>query len=629
MTRQRKYPVGAEVGVGGTHFRVWAPQARAVAVVFAPDAGLTGLDLAREAGGYFSGWVAGARAGMRYRFSRDGAGYPDPASRYQPEGPHGWSELVDPGQFPWTDEGWRGRPPAELVIYELHVGTFTAEGTWAAAAERLPALADLGVTMLEIMPVAEFPGRFGWGYDGVDLFAPTRLYGPPDDVRRFVSRAHALGLAVILDVVYNHLGPDGNYLREFSADYFSVKYANEWGAPLNFDGENSGPVREFFVTNARYWIEEFHLDGLRLDATQQMYDASPTHVIAEISAAARAAAPGRHIFLVGENETQHAALVRSPAQGGTGLDALWNDDFHHVAVVAATGRAEAYYSGYRGGAQEFVSAVKHGFLYQGQWYQWQRQRRGRTAFDLQPRNFVTFLQNHDQVANSLRGQRLHQLTSPARWRALTAVLLLSPQIPLLFQGQEFAASTPFLYFADHAAELGRQVRDGRRQFLRQFPTIALPESDELLADPGAETTFRRSVLDPEEARRNDWAVQLHRDLLRLRREEPPVAHPARVDGAVLGEHAFVLRFFGEGDDRILVVNLGADLRLSPAPEPLLAPRDERGWRIVWSSESPGYGGNGMPPLETTAGWLLPADAAVLLAPDANPTLPDAKLSEKN
>jgi maltooligosyltrehalose trehalohydrolase len=585
--------------------------------------------LEREEGSYFSGVIPTARAGDRYRFKLEHGSFPDPASRFQPEGPHGASAIVDP-RFEWTDSGWRGRPLRELVLYELHLGTFTPEGTWRSAMEQLPELARCGITMIELMPVADFPGEFGWGYDGVDLFAPSRLYGTPDDARRFIDRAHALGIAVILDVVYNHVGPDGNYLREFSDHYFSRRYANEWGDPLNFDCEHCQSVREFFITNARYWIEEYHFDGLRLDATQQMFDASPVHILAEISAAARQAGAGREIFVVGENESQHGELVRSRAQGGCELDALWNDDFHHVAMVAATGRAEAYYSGYRGVAQEFVSAAKRGFLYQGQWYQWQKQRRGRPALDLGPRHFVTFLQNHDQIANALRGERLHQLTSRGRLRALTALLLLSPQIPLLFQGQEFAASAPFLYFADHQGELREKVAAGRHAFLRQFPTIACPESAAVFAQPGDRETFLKCQLALSERDSHAEVYRLHQDLLRIRKTEPAIPGATDFDGAVLGDRAFVLRYFGpEGDDRLLIVNLGMDLQFHPAPEPLLAPRNGGGWQTLWSSEAPDYGGCGTPPLETNSGWLIPGEAAFLLKPHDDGTLPSAKFSEKD
>jgi maltooligosyltrehalose trehalohydrolase len=467
------------------------------------------------------------------------------------------------------------------------------------------------------MPVAEFPGRFGWGYDGVDLFAPTRLYGTPEDFRAFVDRAHVLGLGVILDVVYNHFGPDGNYLKEFSPDYFTDQYENEWGEAINFDGSNCRAVREFFIANARYWIEEFHLDGLRLDATQQIFDSSPRNIMAEITAAVRDAARGRRTFVVAENELQHTQLARPVSEGGFGMDALWNDDFHHSAIVALTGRAEAYYSDHRGEAQEFISAAKHGYLFQGQWYSWQQQRRGTPTRGMHPLQFVTFIENHDQVANSLRGLRLHQRTNPAAYRAMTALLLLGPWTPMLFQGQDFAASAPFLYFADHHSELAKLVSRGRRQFLGQFSSISALAEDEFACDPAREEDFLRCKLDFSEREKNATQYRLHRDLLKLRRNDPVFRNPRSggVDGAVLGDKAFVLRFFGEsGDDRLLLVNLGRDLPLSPLPEPLLAPPEGCEWKIVWSSEDLAYGGCGTPPLDTEENWRLPGQATLALAP---------------
>ena len=571
--------------------------------------------LEAEGNGYFAGWIAEARPGERYRLSLDDAAYPDPASRFQPEGPHGPSEIINPAEFTWTDRGWRGRPTEELVVYELHLGTFTPEGTWAAASARLPQLQRLGITALEIMPVADFPGRFGWGYDGVNHFAPCRLYGRPDDARAFVDRAHALGLMVILDVVYNHFGPDGNFLTAFSRDYVSAQHRSEWGDTFNFDGPNSGPVREMVVSNARYWIDEYHFDGLRLDATQQIIDASPVHIIQELGQAARQAAADRQIYLVGENEPQDGRLARPASAGGCGLDALWNDDFHHSALVAATGRTEAYFLDHRGSAQEFVSALKYGFLYQGQHYWWQNQRRGTPALDLGSLRFVHFLENHDQVANTLRGLRLHQQTDPGTLRALTAVLLLGPSTPLLFQGQEFGSSAPFLYFADHHEELNTLVAQGRTKYLLQFRSAASPECAPYIPIPSRSDTFARCKLDWSEAERNAALLQLHTDLLRLRREDPTLSRRGRWDGAVLSPDAFVMRVFGSGhDDRLLIVNLGKDLRYQPAPEPLLAPPLQRGWTVLWSSEAPEYGGCGTAPPETNHGWLLPGRSAMLLAP---------------
>ncbi|MES2936592.1 MAG: malto-oligosyltrehalose trehalohydrolase [Pseudomonadota bacterium] len=615
---RRRLPIGAEYnGDRGTAFRVWAPLARAVEVVIDGQA----WPLAAQQDGYFAGEVHDARSGMRYRLRLDGGdAFPDPASRFQPEGPHGPSEIVDPSAFEWTDTAWPGLRPQGQVLYEMHVGTFTRDGTYEAAAEHFAYLKDLGITCIELMPVNEFNGPFGWGYDGVDLFAPTRLYGRPDDLRRFVDRAHAAGLGVILDVVYNHFGPSGNYLARFSSGYTSSRNANEWGESIDFDGADSAPVREFFIANAGYWIDEFHFDGLRLDATQCMFDSGSSHVIAEMVQRARKAAGRRAVFLTAENEPQHAQLARPPAQGGFGLDALWNDDFHHSATAAATGFADAYYSETRGTPQELISAVKWGFLYQGQFYAWQDKRRGQPALDLPSRAFITFLQNHDQVANSARGQRMHELAAPGRLRALTALWLLAPGTPLFFQGQEFAASSPFLYFARHGDALDALVGKGRADFLAQFQNVDNPQGRALLPVPSDPATFERCRLDHGERAhgRHAEVLRLHRDLLRLRKSERVFAAQdgSRVHGAVLGPEAFVLRYLGDRgeDDRLVVVNLGATLPLRPMPEPLLAPPEGLRWMLSWHSEDPQYGGNGMKEPDGEHSWSLPPHALAVLAP---------------
>jgi maltooligosyltrehalose trehalohydrolase len=577
------------------------------------------VPLSPEPGGYFSGTAERSAAGSRYRLRLDGESqtYPDPASRFQPEGPHGPSEVIDTSAFRWTDGSWRGVPPEGQIVYEMHIGTFTREGTWAAAAAELSELARAGVTVIEVMPVADFPGRFGWGYDGVDLFAPTRLYGRPEEFQGFVNTAHAHSLGVILDVVYNHLGPDGNYLKLFSEDYFTNRYENEWGEPINFDGQNSGPVREFFLANAAYWIDAYHLDGLRLDATQQTFDASPEHILAAVARTVREAAGRRSTFLVAENEPQNSRIVRPPEQGGYGLDSLWNDDFHHSAMVALTGCREGYYTDYRGAPQEFISSAKYGYLFQGQRYRWQKKRRGTPAWGLRPAQLVNYTQNHDQVANSSRGTRGHLLTSPGRWRAMTALLLLAPGTPMLFQGQEFAASSPFLYFADHHARLADKVRNGRAEFLAQFPSMGTPEMQARLHDPADPFEFERCKLDLAERERHAEWYRLHQDLIRLRRDDAVfrAQRPGGVDGAVLAAEAFLLRYFGAGgNDRLLLVNLGRDLRLEIAPEPLLAPPDGAIWRLLWSSEDPRYGGCGTPHPETEEYWRIPGHAALVLAP---------------
>jgi maltooligosyltrehalose trehalohydrolase len=612
----RRLPVGVEtVGSDQVHARVWAPAAQELAIV------LDGRDvpLSAETGGYFSGQTEG-KAGSRYGFrvNRSERLYPDPASRFQPDGPHGLSEVVDPGAFTWSDRTWPGVSLAGQVLYELHTGTFTPQGTWTAAAAELEELAQIGITVIELMPIAEFDGRFGWGYDGVDLFAPSHLYGRPNDLRAFVDRAHAAGIGVILDVVYNHLGPVGNYLRVFSESYFTDKYENEWGDAINFDGADAGPVREFFIANAGYWIDEYHLDGLRLDATQQIFDSSSRNVMAEIGDRVRERAGKRRTIIVAENEPQDTRLVRPAAQGGFGLDALWNDDLHHSAMVAVTGRAEAYYSDTTGEPQEFVSAAKYGYLFQGQYYHWQRKSRGTPGLDLPPSRFVVYLQNHDQVANSARGLRAHQLSSPGRWRAITAYLLLTPGTPMLFQGQEFSASSPFLYFAHHDAELAAAVRTGRAEFLSQFPSVLDYMAQQELDDPADERTFMRCKLDFSERETNGSAYAMHRDLLALRRSRTAFRsqRAGGVDGAVLSRSAFVLRYFTEmiEDTRVLIVNLGCDLTRPSYSDPLLAPPADRDWVVEWSSEDPRYGGGGTPDLSVPGRWCLPGESAIVLAP---------------
>jgi maltooligosyltrehalose trehalohydrolase len=606
--------MGAQLDSDGARFRVWAQGHKKIAVQ------LNNVEhsLTEESEGFFSGHVAGARASDLYSFEVDGQGpFPDPASRYQPRGPHGPSQLIDPSKFEWKDQAWGGVIIEGQIVYELHVGTFTPEGTWQAAAQQLPFLAELGVTILEIMPVADFAGEFGWGYDGVNLFAASRNYGTPDDFRMFVDRAHQHRIGVILDVVYNHVGPEGNYLPHFSEYYFAKDLKTDWGTAINFFGEHSGPVREFYLANAAFWIKEYHLDGLRIDATQNIYDKSKDHILTAIGRSARKAADKRSIILIGENEPQQVNLIRSESDGGHGMDALWNDDFHHSAMVSATGKKDAYYNDYLGSAQELLSAVKYGFLYQGQWYSWQKKRRGTPLFGTKPAAMVAFLQNHDQVANTARGHRLHQLTIPGRLKALTALTLLAPSTPMLLQGQEFAASTPFLYFADAGGKLAELIRKGRADFLDQWRSLKLREVE--YSDACARATFDKCKLDFSERESHAELYALHKDLIHLRKTQPVFSRQDRnFDGAVLGPETFILRFFSTSfkDDRLLVVNLGRDLNFNPAPEPLLAPPEGRAWSILWSSDSSKYGGDGTAPLDSELNWIIPGHCAVVLEPTA-------------
>ncbi|HTD56389.1 MAG TPA: malto-oligosyltrehalose trehalohydrolase [Silvibacterium sp.] len=611
--------IGAIPTPRGTHFRVWAPIASGVEVVFTESGARH--PLAPEASGYFAGVVPSTHAGDRYRFSLDGGeAFPDPASRCQPEGPHGPSEIVDPGAFRWSEHetNWPGVSLGGQVFYELHIGTFTPEGTYAAAAREFARLRELGITVLECMPLAEFAGSVGWGYDGVDLFSPFHGYGRPDDLRRMIDAAHQHGLGIIIDVVYNHLGPDGNYLVKYSDRYFSENHT-EWGASINFDGEDSRPVREFFLANVAHWISEYHFDGLRLDATQSVQDngSHGVHILTEIGRRAREAAAGRSVLLIAENEPQDSCLICSVEEGGFGLDGVWNDDFHHSAVVALTGRREAYFSDHLGRPQEFISSAKYGYLYQGQYYSWQKNARGTSSLHVDSSAFITFLENHDQIANLGRSLHLRLLSSPARYRAMTGLWLLSPGTPMFFQGQEYGAETPFHYFADHAGDLAESVTRGRREFMLQFADQDTPEMRACSSDPENQETYLKSRLDPSEQQRFPEIVRLHTDLLALRRDDPVLNHRigSFLDGAVLSDHCFVLRYVTSvGEDRLLVVNFGVTLDLPHLPEPLVAPPAGCAWQARWSSERPEYGGSGSYVPDRFGPWHIIGECTQLLVP---------------
>src|SRR5947209_547351 len=619
---QRRQPIGAEViGKDETHFRIWAPKAREIDVVLEDGTSSEPIfyPLTPEAGGYFSGAVnVGADSRYRFRVNRGENFYPDPASRFQPQGPHGPSCIVDPGQFRWADTNWPGVTLKGQIFYEMHIGTFTKEGTWCAAVEQLPELARVGITVVEMMPVAEFPGKFGWGYDGVNLFAPSHLYGTPDDLRAFIDRAHSLGVAVILDVVYNHFGPDGNYLGIFSDDYLIREKENEWGNAINFDGPNSGPVREFFITNGRYWVEEFHLDGFRFDATHAIRDQSTEYIIGAVGRAAREAAGSRSILLIAENDLQEAKMAQPSREGGDDLDGMWNDDFHHSAVVALTGRNEAYFADYRGTPQEFISAVKYGFLYQAQARSRRKALRGTPTFGISPEVFVCFLENHDQIANTGPGQRLRFQTSPRRYRAMIALLLLGPWTPLLFQGQEFGASSPFLFFADIGdASVRDAIRKGRAEWLAPFLSLTEDQTWRTLPAPDDPEVFASCKLNFSERKNNRELYDLYIDLLKLRREDSRLRQQSAggIDGAVLGPASFVLRYFSaNNDDRLLLINLGASQVLRPASEPFLAPPSGCTWETLWTSNSPRYGGAGAVAIANEERWLLPDESGIALRP---------------
>jgi maltooligosyltrehalose trehalohydrolase len=514
MRRAHDMPFGAAPrGDGQFAFRLWAPGEPRVVL----EVGEAIAPMVRRDDGWHEVTLA-ASPGARYRYRlADGVAVPDPASRFNPADVHGASQLVDPREYLWRDAGWRGRPWQDAVIYELHVGTFTPPGTFAAARERLAELAALGITAIELMPVADFPGARNWGYDGVLPFAPDASYGTPNELKALVDAAHGHGLMVLLDVVYNHFGPDGNYLHAYCPQFFNRRRRTPWGAAINFDGPDSRTVRDFYVHNALYWIEEYALDGLRLDAVHAMRDDSEPHIVCEIARALRAG-PGRerHVHLVLENDANQARYL------GPCATAQWNDDLHHAAHVLVTGETDGYYADFAERALErFGRALAEGFVYQGEPSAFRDgERRGEPSAHLPSPAFVSFLQSHDQVGNRALGERLHALGDPARERAALASLLLSPHVPMLFMGEEFAAATPFLYFCDFGPELARAVAKGRREEFSRFAAFADPRARAAIPDPGSAETFARSKLDwPCRARApHRERLALVRELLRLRRE---------------------------------------------------------------------------------------------------------------
>ncbi len=491
---------------GGARFRVWAPAESAVKLRVARHA--APLPMKKLPAGWHQVDLRDVIAGDRYAFElADGAVAPDPASRFQPDDVHGWSELMPESHYPWSVP-WKGRPWEELVICELHVGTFTPEGTFRAVIDKLDHLACSGITAIEIMPVADFPGRRNWGYDGVFLYAPDSSYGRPDDLRALVDAAHERGIAVLLDVVYNHFGPEGNYLPRLAPAFFTNKHSTPWGAAINFDDAQSGTVREFFVQNAVYWLREFHLDGLRLDAVHAIHDDSVTHLLDDIAQEVREAIPDRPVHLVLENEENDTRPLLQNRHGKQRYTAQWNDDIHHTLHVAATGEANAYYEEYRGNDTLLARSIAEGFAFQGEVMKFRGRARGKPSKALPPSAFVSFLQNHDQVGNRAFGERLTQLATPQALRAVAAVQLLAPQVPMLFMGEEWGTRQPFQFFCDFHGELADAVRKGRREEFKRFPEFADPVMRERIPDPQAESTFLNSRLRWDERSLPEHAATL-------------------------------------------------------------------------------------------------------------------------
>ncbi len=593
-------PIGSLPDSCGTRFRVWAENARhtVTLILYERDGKTISAQhpMIPDDHGYFSLSVAGVKPGTRYRYQIDDRPpLPDPASRAQPDGVHGASAVVDLAAFRWTDAGWRGLPLDQLIIYEVHVGTATPEGTFESLIGQLDALVDLGITALELMPVADFPGTRNWGYDGVNLFAPARAYGGAIGLQRLVNAAHSRGLAVLLDVVYNHLGPDGNYLRQFSERYFTDLHHTPWGSALNLDDPDCPQVREYFIANACSWLHEYHLDGLRLDATHAIVDTGDTPFLRALAEQVRAQCPpDRHFLLMAEDERNLPRLAQPLDAGGYGLDGIWADDFHHQVRVMLTGEQDGYYQNYSGSAPDLARTIQQGWFYTGQIEPQSGHARGASADSLPYPAFIYCIQNHDQVGNRATGDRLHHTVALDRYRVASALLLLAPATPLLFMGQEWAASTPFLFFTDHHPELGRQVTQGRRAEFAEFTAFTHTE----VPDPQALATFTQSRLHWAERDQppHIGILRLYQHLIALRRTHPALQAPAREQTQIVDltartlmlqrtspDGACVVAFLHFGDAHV-TLNLPA---LMPVP-----------LTLVCDSEAAEFGGSGALPTAT-------------------------------
>jgi maltooligosyltrehalose trehalohydrolase len=600
MIRAHVMPFGAAVTAEGVHFRLWAPAAHRVEIGIGDVAQTAHWHaLLAHADGWFARMLPEARHATRYRFRIDGeALVPDPASRYNPGDVHGASEVVDPARFDWNDGTWRGRPWCDAIIYEMHIGTFTPGGTFADAIARLDYLADLGVTAVELLPVADFPGGRNWGYDGALLFAPDATYGEPDGLKSLVAAAHRRGLMVLLDVVYNHFGPEGNYLHLYAPQFFTDRHATPWGAGINFDGANARPVRDFFIHNALYWLEEFHLDGLRLDAADAIVDDSIPDILTEIATAVQSG-PGREreIHLVLENDHNEAwRLARDRDGRPRYYSAQWNDDFHHVLHHVLTGERDGYYVDYVDDSlQRLGRCLAEGFAYQGECSPWRDDAaRGEPSAALPPTAFVAFLQNHDQIGNRAFGERLHRLTSIEALRAAVAILLLAPSPPLIFMGEEFAAASPFQFFCDFEPGLAAAIVRGRREQLQRLARFDNAQAVVNVPDPTAESTFVRCKLDWPSLSRAPHAQWLayYRQLLAIRRREiapliPDISTERRSFRVEHDRGLFVHWPLSGGHCLALAANLGG-------PQALDVPDEMQCGRILFATPGVGEHGPTMP-----------------------------------
>jgi maltooligosyltrehalose trehalohydrolase len=590
MNRPIELSQGAEIVGNGVRYRTWATGKNRLSVVILDEKGgiIRELAMRKEETGYYSVTDPLSNADTLYKFRIDGNLYPDMASRFQPAGAHGASQVIDPLGFKWTDGGWEAPDVEALVIYELHVGTFTKEGTFEAIIERLHHLSRLGVTAIELMPVADFAGERNWGYDGVYLYAPAHAYGNPDQLRALVNAAHETGLGVILDVVYNHLGPDGNYLGNYSEKYFNPKHHTPWGAAFNLDDQDAEPVRKLFGENPPYWMREFHIDGFRLDATHAIPDESPEHLIQEITESVQA----KGGIVICEDPRNERKLILPREQGGYGCDAVWADDFHHVVRVQMTGENEGYMGYFKGTMEELVKTLREGWLFTGE-LQKDGILRGSKGIDLQPEHFVHCISNHDQVGNRAFGDRLNRIISPEAYRAASALLLTTPYTPMIFMGQEWAASTPFLYFTDHHEELGRGVTEGRRKEFAEFSEFRDAAVRDRIPDPQAVRTFEDSKLSWDEVALtpNAEVLRLYSNFLLFRRQRLKNRHRGSWTLDQVSSSTIVLRFQNRDDGDILIL---AQLISNEAQVSLdqIAASPGKTWKFAMSSNESIYGGSG-------------------------------------
>jgi maltooligosyltrehalose trehalohydrolase len=585
--------LGAWPEQDGVRFSVWAPEEPRIEVEWTEPGGERRLyTLDRHADGKHGGFVPNLPVGTRYRYRLSGDRHlPDPASRFQPEGVHGPSEVIDAGAFIWNDAHWAGIPRTELILYELHVGTFSDAGTFAGIEKHLDYLAHLGVTAIELMPIAEFAGRWNWGYDGVDLFAPSHNYGRPDDLRRLVDAAHRRGLAVVLDVVYNHLGPDGAYLSAFSPYYFTDRHHTPWGAAVNLDAEYHEPVREFFIQNALHWIHEYHIDGLRLDATHELQDDSGRHFLEELADAVHSAVP-RHVVVIAEDDRNLASIGRESTEGGYGVDAIWADDFHHHLRRRIAGDHEGYFRSYTGATADIARTIQSGWFFTGQVAEQTGKPRGTDPSPLGLEQFVFCIQNHDQIGNRPYGDRLLATSGAAAYRAASALLLCAPQTPLLFMGQEWGATTPFLFFTDHDEALGRGVTEGRRAEFSSFSAFRDPATRESIPDPQSPRSFEASRLKWSEMIEDDRQrmLRLYRALLAHRRTSASMRTCDRrtVTAVALDDATVAVWRQAAGSvQTVLVARLSADGGTVRLPGQ---------WTKVLSTEDAGFALDGHPPV---------------------------------